>query len=121
MLELIAGSRSRTGRGPQPVHGLGYLLRIDGAGEHPHDRRHPEADQAPCVRRPTPSTRLQAAVRRCRPPWPVEGLGRLAHHIVTGPTPIPTDVGAQPTESGEVLATALGGDGEFRGIRPSTR
>ena len=29
----------------------------------------------------------------------VEGLGRLTNHIVTGPTPIRTDVGAQPTES----------------------
>ena len=48
----------------------------------------------------------------------VEGLGRLTNHIVTGPTPIRTDVGAQPTESEEVLSTALGGDWEFRGIRP---
>jgi 5-oxopent-3-ene-1,2,5-tricarboxylate decarboxylase/2-hydroxyhepta-2,4-diene-1,7-dioate isomerase len=31
--------------------------------------------------------------------------------------PIRTDVGAQPTESEEVLSTAKGGDWEFRGIR----
>ena len=37
--------------------------------------------------------------------------------IVEGPTPIRTDVGAQPTESEEVLSTAQGGDWEFRGIR----
>ncbi|WP_262698859.1 MULTISPECIES: fumarylacetoacetate hydrolase family protein [Streptomyces] len=51
----------------------------------------------------------------------VEGLGRLTNHIVTGPTPIRGDVGAQPTESEEVLSTALGGDWEFRGIRPPRR
>jgi 5-oxopent-3-ene-1,2,5-tricarboxylate decarboxylase/2-hydroxyhepta-2,4-diene-1,7-dioate isomerase len=51
----------------------------------------------------------------------VEGLGKLTNHIVTGPTPIRTDVGAQPTESEEVLSTALGGDWEFRGIRGPQR
>lgn len=47
----------------------------------------------------------------------VEGLGTLTNHIVSGPTPIRADVGAQPTESEEVLSTAQGGDWEFRGIR----
>ncbi len=47
----------------------------------------------------------------------VEGLGALRNHIVEGPTPIRSDVGAQPTESEEVLSTAQGGDWEFRGIR----
>ena len=47
----------------------------------------------------------------------VEGLGALTNTIVAGPTPIRDDVGAQPTESEEVLSTALGGDWEFRGIR----
>ncbi|MCY7326352.1 MAG: fumarylacetoacetate hydrolase family protein [Microbacteriaceae bacterium] len=51
----------------------------------------------------------------------VEGLGRLTNHIVTGPTPIRTDVGAQPTESEEVRSTALGGDWEFRGIRTPSK
>ena len=51
----------------------------------------------------------------------VEGLGRLSNHIVSGPTPIRTDVGAQPTESEEVVSTALGGDWEFRGIRTPSR
>ncbi|WP_214412264.1 fumarylacetoacetate hydrolase family protein [Sphaerisporangium fuscum] len=51
----------------------------------------------------------------------VEGLGRLANRVVTGPTAIRADVGAQPTESEEVLSTALGGDWEFRGIRPPRR
>src|SRR5215471_2496485 len=48
----------------------------------------------------------------------VDGLGRLTNHVVTGPTAIRTDVGAQPTTSEEVLSTALGGDWEFRGVRP---
>lgn len=47
----------------------------------------------------------------------VDGLGRLTNTIVEGPTPIRTDVGAQPTSSEEVVSTALGGDWEFRGIR----
>ncbi|MEN9505708.1 MAG: hypothetical protein RI958_1634 [Actinomycetota bacterium] len=51
----------------------------------------------------------------------VEGLGALTNTVVTGPTPIRDDVGAQPTESEEVRSTALGGDWEFRGIRPPRR
>lgn len=51
----------------------------------------------------------------------VEGLGVLRNHIVEGPTPIRTDVGAQPTESEEVVSTALGGDWEFRGIRTPSK
>ncbi len=51
----------------------------------------------------------------------VEGLGALTNTIVTGPTPIRDDVGAQPTESEEVLSTALGGDWEFRGVRAPQR
>ncbi|WP_226016943.1 fumarylacetoacetate hydrolase family protein [Novosphingobium sp. FKTRR1] len=47
----------------------------------------------------------------------VDGLGRLSNTIVHGPTPIRDDVGAQPTESEEVISTAMGGDWEFRGIR----
>lgn len=47
----------------------------------------------------------------------VEGLGRLSNRVVEGPNPIRSELGAQPTESEEVLSTALGGDWEFRGIR----
>ncbi|HEY5889605.1 MAG TPA: fumarylacetoacetate hydrolase family protein [Acidimicrobiia bacterium] len=47
----------------------------------------------------------------------VEGLGALVNTIVTGPTAIRDDVGAQPSESEEVLSTAFGGDWEFRGVR----
>lgn len=47
----------------------------------------------------------------------VEGLGTLRNRIVQGPTPIRDDVGAQPTESEEVISTAMGGDWEHRGKR----
>ncbi|MDG2427543.1 MAG: fumarylacetoacetate hydrolase family protein [Acidimicrobiales bacterium] len=51
----------------------------------------------------------------------VEGLGELTNTIVGGSTPIRGDCGAQPSESEEVLSTALGGDWEFRGVRPPRR
>jgi 5-oxopent-3-ene-1,2,5-tricarboxylate decarboxylase/2-hydroxyhepta-2,4-diene-1,7-dioate isomerase len=51
----------------------------------------------------------------------VDGLGRLKNYIVAGPLGIPAGFGAQPTASEEVLSTALGGDWEFRGIRPPAR
>ncbi len=51
----------------------------------------------------------------------VEGLGALRNTIVEGPVPVREDVGAQPSESEEVISTALGGDWEFRGIRPPRR
>ena len=51
----------------------------------------------------------------------VEGLGTLSNTIVQGPVPIREDCGAQPTESEEVISTALGGDWEFRGIRTPSK
>jgi len=51
----------------------------------------------------------------------VEGLGTLRNTIVEGDVPIRDDVGAQPSESEEVISTAFGGDWEFRGIRPPKR
>ncbi|MBM3719795.1 MAG: FAA hydrolase family protein [Actinobacteria bacterium] len=50
----------------------------------------------------------------------VEGLGRLSNRIVEGHR-IRSEVGAQPTESEEVISTALGGDWEFRGIRTPSK
>jgi len=47
----------------------------------------------------------------------VEGLGALTNTIVEEPMPFRTDVGAQPSESEEVVSTALGGDWELRGVR----
>ncbi|MFE7135363.1 fumarylacetoacetate hydrolase family protein [Streptomyces sp. NPDC057638] len=51
----------------------------------------------------------------------VEGLGRLTNRVVAGPEPVRTDVGARPSESEEVLSTALGGDWPLRGVRPPRR
>lgn len=51
----------------------------------------------------------------------VEGLGTLRNHIVSGPIPIRNDVGAQPSESEEVISTAMGGDWEYRGIRTPSK
>ncbi len=51
----------------------------------------------------------------------VEGLGTLRNHIVEGPTAIRSDVGAQPSESEEVLSTAQGGDWAFRGVRKPSK
>ena len=47
----------------------------------------------------------------------VEGLGALINTVVEGPVPVGSEVGAQPSDSEEVLSTAFGGDWEFRGIR----
>jgi 5-oxopent-3-ene-1,2,5-tricarboxylate decarboxylase / 2-hydroxyhepta-2,4-diene-1,7-dioate isomerase len=51
----------------------------------------------------------------------VDGLGRLKNYIGAAPFGMPADYGAQPMVSEEVLSTALGGDWEFRGIRPPAR
>ena len=48
----------------------------------------------------------------------VDGLGLLTNPIVAAEWGIPDGYGAQPTASEEVRSTALGGDWEFRGIRP---
>jgi 5-oxopent-3-ene-1,2,5-tricarboxylate decarboxylase/2-hydroxyhepta-2,4-diene-1,7-dioate isomerase len=47
----------------------------------------------------------------------VEGLGALTNAIVEGEHGVRADVGAQPSESEEVVSTAFGGDWEYRGIR----
>ena len=47
----------------------------------------------------------------------VEGLGALINTIVAGPEPVRSDVGAQPSDSEEVVSTAMGGDWEHRGKR----
>jgi 5-oxopent-3-ene-1,2,5-tricarboxylate decarboxylase/2-hydroxyhepta-2,4-diene-1,7-dioate isomerase len=51
----------------------------------------------------------------------VEGLGTLRNTIVEGSVPVREDVGAQPSGSEEVVSTALGGDWEYRGVRPPRR
>jgi 5-oxopent-3-ene-1,2,5-tricarboxylate decarboxylase/2-hydroxyhepta-2,4-diene-1,7-dioate isomerase len=51
----------------------------------------------------------------------VEGLGVLRNFIVEGDVSVRKDVGAQPSESEEVISTAFGGDWEFRGVRAPRR
>ena len=51
----------------------------------------------------------------------MDGLGTLRNTIVEGTVPIREDVGAQPSESEEVISTTFGGDWEFRGIRAPRR
>jgi 5-oxopent-3-ene-1,2,5-tricarboxylate decarboxylase/2-hydroxyhepta-2,4-diene-1,7-dioate isomerase len=51
----------------------------------------------------------------------VEGLGVLRNTIVEGTVPVREDVGAQPSDSEEVVSTALGGDWELRGVRAPRR
>lgn len=51
----------------------------------------------------------------------VEGLGTLRNTVVEGDLSVRDGVGAQPSASEEVVSTALGGDWEFRGIRPPRR
>ncbi len=51
----------------------------------------------------------------------VDGLGTLTNPIVEGAIPIAEGYGAQPSESEEVVSTALGGEWEFRGVRPPRR
>lgn len=47
----------------------------------------------------------------------VEGLGELTNTILEGAAGIDATVGAQPSDSEEVVSTALGGDWEYRGVR----
>jgi len=51
----------------------------------------------------------------------VDGLGTLRNTVVEGDLPVREDVGAQPSDSEEVVSTALGGDWELRGVRPPRR
>lgn len=47
----------------------------------------------------------------------VEGIGALTNRIVEGSVAVRSEFGAQPSDSEEVVSTALGGDWEFRGVR----
>ena len=86
-------ARSSTARSSRRRH------RRDGVGHALPRRRHRPHDH------PLPGDLLFSGTpANSRPVQPgdvveveVEGLGRLTNHIVEGPTPIRTDVGAQPT------------------------
>lgn len=47
----------------------------------------------------------------------VEGIGALTNTIVESDVEVRPELGAQPSESEEVISTAFGGDWELRGVR----
>ena len=108
-LQLRVVGELPAGRDPSGLHvGEGEAIRIMTGAPMPEG-----ADAVVMVER----TRLAGDLVEVE----VEGLGRLTNHVVTGPVPVRTDVGAQPTESEEVVSTALGGDWEYRGIRTPSK
>ena len=116
-------------------HGKGLRTRVNGkvvqegsTDEMQWDMHYLVADIARTITLLPGDVLLSGTPANSRPVRPgdvveveVDGLGVLRNHIVSGPAGIRTDVGAQPTESEEVRSTALGGDWEFRGIRPPRR
>jgi 5-oxopent-3-ene-1,2,5-tricarboxylate decarboxylase / 2-hydroxyhepta-2,4-diene-1,7-dioate isomerase len=106
----------------------GEVVQDGSTGEMTWDMAYLVADLARTITLEPGDVILSGTPANSRPVQPgdtveveVEGLGTLRNRIVTGPTPIREEVGAQPTESEEVRSTALGGDWEFRGIRPPQR
>jgi 5-oxopent-3-ene-1,2,5-tricarboxylate decarboxylase / 2-hydroxyhepta-2,4-diene-1,7-dioate isomerase len=106
----------------------GRVVQDGGTDEMTWDMHYLVADIARTITLVPGDVLLSGTPANSRPTKPgdvveveAEGLGRLTNHIVEGPTAIRTDVGAQPSQSEEVLSTALGGDWEFRGIRPPRR
>jgi 5-oxopent-3-ene-1,2,5-tricarboxylate decarboxylase/2-hydroxyhepta-2,4-diene-1,7-dioate isomerase len=106
----------------------GKVVQDGSTGEMTWDMHYLVADIARTITLEPGDVLLSGTPANSRPVQPgdvveveAQGLGRLTNHVVDGPTAIRTDVGAQPTESEEVLSTALGGDWEFRGIRSPRR
>lgn len=109
---FVNGEVRQDGNTDEMVWGMGYLV----------------ADIARTITLAPGDVVLSGTPANSRPVRPgdevtveVEGLGALTNHVVAGPAPIRDDVGAQPSSSEEVVSTALGGDWEFRGIRPPRR
>ncbi|MEV8015533.1 fumarylacetoacetate hydrolase family protein [Streptomyces sp. NPDC086554] len=106
----------------------GWLVQDGSTDEMEWDMHYLVADIARTITLEPGDVLLSGTPANSRPVAPgdvveveAEGLGRLMNRIVTGPTAIRSDVGAQPTESEEVVSTAFGGDWEFRGVRPPRR
>ena len=102
----------------------GKVVQEDNTDNMEWDMHYLVADIARTITLVPGDVLLSGTPANSRPVYPgdiceveVEGLGRLTNRIVTGPTPIRDDVGAQPTESEEVISTAMGGDWEHRGAR----
>ncbi|HTX28439.1 MAG TPA: fumarylacetoacetate hydrolase family protein [Streptosporangiaceae bacterium] len=106
----------------------GRCVQEGSTDEMPWDMHYLVADIARTITLVPGDVLLSGTPANSRPVQPgdvveveVDGLGRLANHVVAGPVPVPADFGAQPSASEEVISTALGGDWEFRGIRPPAR
>jgi 2-keto-4-pentenoate hydratase/2-oxohepta-3-ene-1,7-dioic acid hydratase in catechol pathway len=106
----------------------GNLAQDGSTGEMQWDMHYLVADIARTITLQQGDVVLSGTPANSRPVEPgdvveveVDGLGRLVNHIVAGPQPVAAGYGAQPTASEEVVSTALGGDWEFRGIRPPRR
>ncbi|TDE21954.1 fumarylacetoacetate hydrolase family protein [Actinomadura sp. 6K520] len=106
----------------------GELVQDGGTDEMEWDMHYLVADIARTITLYPGDVLLSGTPANSRPVQPgdvveveAEGLGRLRNHIVAGPVPVRDDVGAQPTESEEVVSTAFGGDWEFRGVRAPRR
>ena len=109
---LVNGDVRQDGNTDEMVWGMGYLV----------------ADVSRTITLVPGDVILSGTPANSRPVQPgdevtveVEGLGALTNRVVHGPVPVRDDVGAQPSGSEEVVSTALGGDWEFRGIRPPRR
>jgi hypothetical protein len=104
-------------------HRRGVIHRRDDLGHALPGRRHRSHDRA--LPRDVLLSGTPAGSRPVEPgdvvDVDVDGLGRLTSHVVAGPEPVSAELGAPPSESEEVRSTALGGDWEFRGIRPPIR
>jgi 5-oxopent-3-ene-1,2,5-tricarboxylate decarboxylase/2-hydroxyhepta-2,4-diene-1,7-dioate isomerase len=136
----VKGSDTLCPLGPGVVddwdfHGRRLVTRVNGAvvqdgstDEMTWDMHYLVADIARTITLVPGDVILSGTPANSRPVQPgdvveveVEGLGTLRNHVVEGTLSIREDVGAQPSESEEVISTAFGGDWEFRGIRPPKR
>ena len=109
---LVNGEVRQDGNTDEMIWGMGYLV----------------ADIARTITLVPGDVILSGTPANSRPVEPgdtvtveVDGLGTLTNHVVAGPVAVRDDVGAQPSRSEEVVSTALGGDWEFRGVRPPRR
>jgi 5-oxopent-3-ene-1,2,5-tricarboxylate decarboxylase/2-hydroxyhepta-2,4-diene-1,7-dioate isomerase len=116
-------------------HGKGIQTRVNGrtaqsgtTDEMIWDMHYLVADVARTITLEPGDVILSGTPANSRPVEPgdvveveVEGLGILRNRIAEGSVPVRVDVGAQPSDSEEVVSTALGGDWEFRGVRAPRR
>jgi 5-oxopent-3-ene-1,2,5-tricarboxylate decarboxylase/2-hydroxyhepta-2,4-diene-1,7-dioate isomerase len=105
----------------------GKVVQEDNTNNMQWDMHYLVADIARTITLLPGDVLLSGTPANSRPVYPgdiceveVEGLGKLRNRIVSGPAPIREGCGAQPSESEEVISTAMGGDWEHRGKRAAT-